>query len=71
MIAALSPVAARYGWRIEVVDIDEDPTLEARWNELAPVLLVDGREICHHRLDAEAVSAFCETFPLESNALPD
>jgi thioredoxin reductase (NADPH) len=70
LIAALTPVAARHGWRIEVVDVDEDPALDVRWNELVPVVLVDGREICRHRLDIEAVDAFCKTFPLESSALP-
>jgi thioredoxin reductase (NADPH) len=70
LIAALEPVAARHGWRIEVVDVDEHPALEARWNEWVPVLLVGEREICHHRLDREAVNAFCEAFPLESDALP-
>jgi thioredoxin reductase (NADPH) len=71
LIAALEPIAARHGWLIEVIDVDEDPDLAARWDERVPVLLADGREICHHRLDAEAVSAFCEAFPLESGVFPD
>jgi thioredoxin reductase (NADPH) len=70
LIAALEPVAACHGWRIDVVDVDDDPALEARWNELVPVLLAGEREICHHRLDTEAVIAFCKAFPLEPDALP-
>ncbi|MDR1227621.1 MAG: glutaredoxin family protein [Azoarcus sp.] len=70
LIAALEPLAVRHGWRIEVVDVDEAPDLEARWNERVPVLLAGEREICHHRLDTEAVVAFCKAFPLESNDLP-
>jgi len=66
LIDALEPIAQHYGWRIEVVDVDREPELEARWDELIPVLLVDGAEICHHRLDAEAVHAFCRAFPIES-----
>jgi thioredoxin reductase (NADPH) len=71
LIAALEPIAARYGWRIEVVDVDEHPDLEARWDELVPVLLVGDKEICHHRLNADAVYAHCGVFPLKSDVLPD
>jgi thioredoxin reductase (NADPH) len=62
MIAALEPVAARHGWRMEVLDVDERPALEARWGERVPVLLADGVEICHYRLDLAAVDACCEAF---------
>ncbi|MCL2876571.1 MAG: glutaredoxin family protein [Betaproteobacteria bacterium] len=66
LVEALEPIARHYGWRIEVVDIEREPALEARWDELIPVVLVDGVEICHHRLDAEAVHACCRAFPIES-----
>ncbi|MDR2261743.1 MAG: glutaredoxin family protein [Azoarcus sp.] len=62
MVAALEPIAVRHGWRMEVLDVDEDPALEARWGELVPVLLADGVEICHYRLDPIAVDACCEAF---------
>ena len=57
LIDALCPIAQHYGWRVEVIDIEQDPALEVRWDELIPVVLVDGVEICHHRLDVEAVRA--------------
>ena len=66
LVEALEPIAQHYGWKIEVVDVDREPELEACWDELIPVLLVDGTEICHHRLDEEAVHAFCRAFPIES-----
>ncbi|MDR5757690.1 glutaredoxin family protein [Caballeronia sp. LZ035] len=57
MRAALEPIATRHGAAIEWIDIDEDPALEARYDELVPVLVLDGVELCHYRLDAQAVDA--------------
>ena len=59
LVAALQPIATEYGWEVEVIDVDQHPELEARWDELVPVLLLgtaqDGVELCHYRLDASAV----------------
>ena len=43
---------------IEVIDVDRDPALEARWGELVPVLLAGEREICHYHLDRAALAAW-------------
>ena len=51
MRAALQPYQAEYGFELQVFDVDEDPELEARYNELGPVLLHEGGEICHWHLD--------------------
>ena len=51
MRATLQPYQAEYGFELQVFDVDEDPELEARYNELVPVLLHDGGEICHWHLD--------------------
>jgi hypothetical protein len=32
-----------------------EPPVHERWSTLVPVLLVDGREVAHHRTDAGAV----------------
>lgn len=66
LVAALAPLAAEFGWRVTVVDIDQHPELEARWDELVPVLLHGERELCHYHLDIPAVRAYCAGFPLES-----
>lgn len=66
LVDALRPIAAEYGWEIEVVDVDQHPELEARWDELVPVLLHDEHELCHYHLDEAAVRAYCTVFPLES-----
>ncbi|MGY6160578.1 glutaredoxin family protein [Paraburkholderia strydomiana] len=55
MRAALEPLLAEFGVQIEVIDVDSDPSLEARYNELVPVLLCDGIELCHYRLDESRV----------------
>ncbi len=51
MRATLQPYQAEYGFELQVFDVDEDPELEARYNELVPVLLHEGGEICHWHLD--------------------
>jgi len=55
MRAALEPLLAEFGAQVEVIDVDSDPSLEARYNELVPVLLCDGIELCHYRLDESRV----------------
>jgi len=55
MRAALALYAA--GVPVDELDVDADPALEARWGSLVPVLLVDGRELCHYRLDRSALAA--------------
>jgi thioredoxin reductase (NADPH) len=59
LIAALTPIAGEYGWSVEEIDVDQFPELEARWDELVPVLLAGETRICHYHLDEEAVRAWC------------
>jgi len=60
MAAALAPLAARHGAVVDVIDVDTDAALEARYGERVPVLLAgtppDGVELCHYRLDVAAVA---------------
>jgi len=39
-----------YGATLKIVDADSDPALEC-YDELVPVLLLEGEEICHYYLD--------------------
>lgn len=62
MLAALEALRGEPGvayFDIDVVDVDADPALEAKYNELVPVL-VDGedRELCHYFLDAAKVRKY-------------
>ena len=51
MRTALAPLLAEFGARLEVIDIDADPSLEARYNDWVPVLVHEGVELCHYHLD--------------------
>ncbi|TWI62507.1 glutaredoxin-like protein DUF836 [Pseudoduganella lurida] len=47
---------------VDVIDVDADPALVARFDELVPVLFAapDGPELCHYVLDETAVLAALE-----------
>jgi len=47
---------------IEVVDVDADPALEAKYDELVPVLEADGRELCRYFLDVPKVREYLGSF---------
>ena len=58
MIAGLQPLQARFHFALDIVDVDSDPDLEARYGEDVPVLLHGGRELCRHRLDSTLVTDY-------------
>jgi len=62
MLAALQALRGEPGaphFDIVVVDVDADPVLEARYNELVPVLVDrEGRELCRYFLDAAKVREY-------------
>ena len=51
MELALAPLAAEFGVTVRILDVDADPVLEAKYDELVPVLLHGENEICHYFLD--------------------
>lgn len=53
--AELEPIAAEFGVPVEWIDIDTDPALEALYDERVPVLVFNGVELCHYRLDEPRV----------------
>jgi hypothetical protein len=59
MLAALQAFMARQGqaYAVDVVDVDADPALVARYDELVPVLVAGpgGTELCHYFLDEGAL----------------
>jgi glutaredoxin len=57
MVAALTALQPQHGFSMDVVDVDADPELEARYDLLVPVLTVNGNEICHYFLDREKLAA--------------
>ena len=63
---ALEPLRRGFSFVLHEVDVDSDPVLEARFDELVPVLMTGGpaaspqdvRELCHYFLDVPAVQAW-------------
>lgn len=51
MLEALRPWQARYGFALEVVDVDTDPRLFEQYNTKVPVLAEGPVEICYYFLD--------------------
>ena len=58
MRAALVPLAEAAGARVTEFDVDADASLEKRFGDRVPVLLLgalDGIELCHYHLDTTRV----------------
>jgi thioredoxin reductase (NADPH) len=51
MELALAPLVAEFSAQVTVLDVDADPLLEAKYDELVPVLLHRETELCHYFLD--------------------
>ena len=63
MLAALQAMAPQgRPFEVDVIDVDADPALEARFNELVPVLYgrLDQPELCHYFLDEAAVRRYLD-----------
>ena len=57
MAAALDEFKASLQFDYVVVDVDSGASLAERYGLLVPVLVRDGREICHYFLDKVALEA--------------
>jgi Glutaredoxin-like domain (DUF836) len=56
MVAALHRLQTQLAFRFDLLDVDADPALEARFGERVPVLVdAAGEEICHYWLDEGAL----------------
>lgn len=62
MEAALRPLLAGTGVVLDVIDVDADPALEARFGLLVPVLLAGDEELCHYHLDEARLGAYLARF---------
>lgn len=58
MLDALKPFQATYHLEIEIIEIDDFPELEQKYNELVPVLLHGEHKICHWHLDEPALHSY-------------
>jgi hypothetical protein len=70
MEAALRALQSSFDFDVRIIDVDADPSLEARFGERVPVLTHGGVELCHYFLDEPAVrrhlSAACGVPPGDS-----
>ena len=55
MARALVDLQQMHPITFDVVDVDADPALVERYDELVPVLVHQEREVCHYFLDHDAV----------------
>jgi thioredoxin reductase (NADPH) len=62
MLAALEALRGEHSFSVEVIDVDSDPALEAKYDELVPVLEAEGRELCHYFLDVAKVREYLSGF---------
>jgi hypothetical protein len=62
-LEALRDEPGQVAFEIEVLDVDTDPLLEQRYDELVPVLAdACGNELCHYFLDAVKVREYLSAF---------
>lgn len=54
----LEALMPQLGFELAVLDVDADAELEARFNELVPVLMHGDLELARYRLEAEALRAY-------------
>jgi hypothetical protein len=58
MLARLEALRGELGFGLEVIDVDAEPELERRYNELVPVLMHGERELARWRLDPSVLRAY-------------
>jgi len=62
MLAALEALRGEFSFILEVFDVDADAALEAKYDELVPVLVANGEELCHYFLDEPKVREYLARF---------
>lgn len=62
MELALELLQDKLSFSFGVIDLDESPESEGRFDELVPVLELNGQVICHYRLDEQALRASLREF---------
>lgn len=60
MEVALAQLLADSGVTFRVLDVDANPVLEAKYDELVPVLLHGETELCHYFLDEDKVRGWLQ-----------
>lgn len=63
MAAAVEPLLAGGGHRLQPVDVDAEPALKARYGWDVPLLFDGETEICRHELDRVALLEWLRLHP--------
>jgi hypothetical protein len=58
MLTELAEVLGQAASQVAVVDIADDPELEARYGRRIPVLMADDDFVCSYRLDLDRVRGY-------------
>lgn len=58
MIQELNALTERFRFAVDIVDVDSQPALEARYGTHVPVLMHEARELCRHRFDIALVTDY-------------
>ena len=58
MEALVGPICEEFGASLTIVDVDADPVLEERFNELVPVLMHGETELARYRLNVPDFRAY-------------
>ena len=58
MLASLEALRGELGFALEVIDVDTEPELQRRYDELVPVLMHGERELSRWRLDPSTLRAY-------------
>ncbi|MFO1435481.1 MAG: glutaredoxin family protein [Gammaproteobacteria bacterium] len=70
MLEQLHILQARLDFDLDIVDVDDDVALLARYDELVPVLLSGEFELCHYHLDPQLVADFVQNAGFGGAAKP-
>lgn len=62
LLAALEGLRGEYSFDVEILDVDADPELEAKYDERVPVLAANGAELCHYFFDELKVREYLARF---------
>lgn len=62
MLDKLRVMQAEVPFELEVLDVDNEPALEAAYGELVPVLMHGKHRLCHYHLDSSAVTEYLRKF---------
>jgi len=58
MIEQLRRLEPQHGFKLEVIDIEDDHALEAKYGDKVPVLVDGDEEICRYHFDHERFRAY-------------